>query len=101
MIRVNNRARNCGRILGLTVALVILGSTGSMAGDADGILGYSMRLKNKDFTAGDGNPGGSGLLTDQKQLSVKPTKPALLTKRVEVRPYSHFYGWFVFWLQVN
>ena len=43
------------------VSTALLGSVTARAGDADGVQGYSMRLKNKDFTNNDG-PSGNGLV---------------------------------------
>ena len=68
----------------LTVALALalfgIAITGSIvrAGDADGVLGYSMRLKNKDFSnengAGSGGSGVTGVTqsTGTKSTAVEP-----------------------------
>lgn len=54
-------------VLFLMLAIVL--SSTAWAGDSDGVTGYSIRLKNKDFSTGDDNngaPGGSVVYAPQE-----------------------------------
>lgn len=63
------------RVLFFTVLIAVTVSTALLdrvayAGDPDGVQGYSMRLKNKDFTSNEGaGSGGSGLV-----VSIPPSQ---------------------------
>lgn len=68
------------------VCATLSGGSSVLAGESDGVSGYSMRLKNKDITIGDDAGGGSGgslvygVLKEPPStattISVARTKPA-------------------------
>lgn len=57
---------------------VVLGHV-SWAGESDGITGYSMRLKNKDFTTGGDGANGPGNAVVVGQNDHKDVTPSILT----------------------
>src|SRR5678815_1735887 len=69
--------------VGLAVCLaLVFGSVNAYAGDGDGIFGYSMKLKNKDFTTDDGN--GSNLVVGAAQKKT-PGVPQLANSVAQPR----------------
>jgi hypothetical protein len=76
-----------GRLVaGFLVLVALMASLGSgiaRAGDEDGVNGYSMRLKNKDFTSENGSGGGFGvIILDQKKS--EPMQPQVVNGRSQL-----------------
>lgn len=81
MIRESKKLRVpfFGALLVVLMSSSLLDGHIAYAGDADGVQGYSMKLKNKDFTTNDGaGPGVSGLIVGSTTLSkAQPQAPDL------------------------
>ena len=101
MNRVNSIAaiRICA--LGLAVVcLLVCVTVDSFAGDGDGIFGYSMRLKNKDFTTDDGSGQNLVVGANQERTSALPQLPAPVTNLQQRNTpwiFGQLYVWFGMW----
>ena len=78
------------------MASVMLIHSVAWAGDADGVLGYSMRLKNKDITTETGaGSGGAGLVvgpaTDPKVAFREPMFTSSPRESIFVQAVSYFF----------
>jgi hypothetical protein len=62
-------------------------TTASHAGDSDGVLGYSMRLKNKDFTNEGGSGGGNLLVVIPDDVKSPANEP-----QMNASPFPFFVG---------
>ncbi len=74
------------------------------AGDQDGLGGYSMRLKQKDFDGSDSGSGGAGLVIyTGTEPNGKSSTPQLLSPPLSDRLWllslSNYYELFLFWFR--
>ena len=64
----------------LLIGLVAVGYGTALAGDEDGVNGYSIRLKQKNFSSDD-DGGASGLILVPSTKAIDDTKPMLNSSR--------------------
>lgn len=103
MIRANSIAGVRIHALGLAIGLAVLCvGVNAQAGDGDGIFGYSMRLKNKDFTTEGGTGSNLVVEAEQKKTAIVPQLTFVVSEpraNVSVAVLGQIYAWFGLWLR--
>jgi hypothetical protein len=97
---IRNRARLLVSSAVLAVFISALGNDVARAGDDDGVQGYSMKLKTRNFTGDEAGPTGSGLFVNEMPKS-NSTEPRLAghgvlpTERYLLASWGRYWMWFV------
>lgn len=100
-----NRTKRRERLLSLCVAVTVVlagcvFADIAVAGDLDGIGGYSIRLKQKDFDGSDNSTGGNFALTPETKSLEDPSAQWSSQVRVAFLPMAALTDWrtYLWWV---
>jgi hypothetical protein len=86
-------------IIAMIVATTALTTIAAHAGDSDGVLGYSMKLKNRTITTGETGGSGDGLIsgTDLYTKQAYQTPTSIAQYRLPITVPLSFYRYIPSW----